>query len=267
MHQTGGVQDATPAVAAIQLTKRFGATVAVDGIDLHVPAGSMFGFVGPNGAGKTTTLKMMTGLLRPDHGTVVVDGIDVWRDPTAAKARFGVLPDDLHLFERLTGAELLYFMGRLRRLDGRDIGARVPELLAVFGLDDAAAKLVADYSQGMRKKIALAAAVLHAPSVLFLDEPFESVDPVSAHTIQEVLQRFCAAGGTVLLCTHVLDVVERLCDTVAIAARGRVAAVGPIAEVLGDGRLEDAFVRLVGGAAPAGGLAWLARPHPGVLSP
>jgi ABC-2 type transport system ATP-binding protein len=256
VHQTGGV-DSTAAVEARGLTKRFGATVAVDGVDLHVPWGSMFGFVGPNGAGKTTSLKMMTGLLRPDGGTVVVDGIDVWRNATAAKARFGVLPDDLHLFERLTGAELLYFVGRLRRLDGRDIGARVPELLSVFGLQDAAARLVADYSQGMRKKIALAAAVLHAPRVLFLDEPFESVDPVSAYTIQEVLQRYCAGGGTVLLCTHVLDVVERLCDTVAIVDRGRVVAVGPIDDVRGGERLEDAFVRLVGGAAPGGGLAWL----------
>jgi ABC-2 type transport system ATP-binding protein len=250
------------AVEARGLTKRFGVTVAVDGIDLCVPAGSMFGFVGPNGAGKTTTLKMMTGLLRPDRGTVVVAGIDVWRDSIAAKARFGVLPDDLHLFERLTGAELLYFIGRLRRLDGGDIATRVPELLGVFGLEDAAARLVADYSQGMRKKIALAAAVLHAPSVLFLDEPFESVDPVSAHTIQEVLQRFCTAGGTVLLCTHMLDVVERLCDEVAIVARGRVATVGPIDAVRAGGRLEDAFVRLVGGAAPTTGLAWLESRSP-----
>ena len=255
-YQTGAMEQ-PPAVAARALTKRFGSTVAVDAVDLMVPAGSMFGLVGPNGAGKTTTLKMMTGLLRPDAGSVIVDGIDVWRDASAAKASFGVLPDDLHLFERLTGAELLYFTGRLRRLGAHDIGARVPELLAVFGLQDAAAKLVADYSQGMRKKIALAAAVLHAPPVLFLDEPFESVDPVSAHTIQEVLHRFCAAGGTVLLCTHVLDVVERLCDTVAIVDRGHVVAVGPIDEVRGAGRLEDAFVRLVGGAAPAGGLAWL----------
>jgi ABC-2 type transport system ATP-binding protein len=246
-----------PAVATRGLTKQFGATVAVAGLDLDVPTGALFGLVGPNGAGKTTSLKMMTALLRPDAGTVVVDGVDVWRDPLTAKARFGALPDDLRLFERLTGGELLYYLGRIRRLDESTLGARIPELLAVLGLDGAAAQLVADYSQGMRKKIALAAAVLHAPRVLFLDEPFESVDPVSAHTIQEVLARFCAAGGTVIFSSHVLDVVERLCDRVGIVDHGRLVANGTIAEVRGGGRLEDAFVRLVGATPTSVDLSWL----------
>src|SRR5690242_10224525 len=175
--------DRPPAVVIRGLTKHFGLTTAVDHIDLAVAAGSLFGLIGPNGAGKTTTLRMATGLLRPDEGAVAVDGIDVWGDPLAAKARFGVLPDDLHLFERLTGREFLTFLGRLRKLDATTITTRVAELFSVVALDDAQTTLVADYSQGMRKKIALAAAVLHAPRVLFLDEPFESVDPVSAHSI------------------------------------------------------------------------------------
>jgi ABC-2 type transport system ATP-binding protein len=247
-----------PAVVVRGLTKRFGPTVAVAGIDLTVPAGSLFGLIGPNGAGKTTTLRMATALLRPDAGSVEVDGVDVWRDPLGAKARFGVLPDDLRLFERLTGWEFLTFLGRLRRLEPTVIASRVPELFAVLGLDDARGKLVADYSQGMRKKIALAAAILHAPSVLFLDEPFESVDPVSAHTIQEVLQRFCAGSGTVVFSTHVLDVVERLCDSVAVIDRGQVVAQGAMDDVRGGERLEDVFVRLVGGLhAPGAELDWL----------
>jgi ABC-2 type transport system ATP-binding protein len=192
---------------------------------------------------------------------VTVDGIDVWGDPLAAKARFGVLPDDLHLFERLTGREFLTFLGRLRKLDATTITTRVAELFSVLALDDAQTTLVADYSQGMRKKIALAAAVLHAPRVLFLDEPFESVDPVAAHTIQIVLQRFCAGGGTVVFSTHVLDVVERLCDSLAIVDRGRVVAQGSMADVRAGERLEDVFVRLVGGHAVAGeALEWLGGP-------
>ncbi len=214
--------------------------------------------IGLNGAGKTTTIRMITGLLRPDAGRVIVDGVDVWADPVTAKAHFGVLPDDLHLFERLTGREFLSFLGRLRRLDVATIAARVDELFTVLGLEDASNKLVADYSQGMRKKIALAAAILHAPSVLFLDEPFESVDPVSAHTIQGVLQRFCAAAGTVVFSTHVLDVVERLCDAVAVVDHGRIVSQGTMAEVRGAERLEDVFVRLVGGLATQDeGLGWL----------
>jgi ABC-2 type transport system ATP-binding protein len=250
-----------PALVVRGLSKRFGSTVAVGGIDLTVPAGSLFGLIGPNGAGKTTTLRMVTGLLRPDTGDIKIDGVDVWTDPVTAKTRFGVLPDDLHLFERLTGFEFLSFLGRLRRLDARALNERVPELLTVLGLDDAADKLVADYSQGMRKKIALAAAILHAPRVLFLDEPFESVDPLSAHTIQEVLRRFCDGGGTVLFSTHVLDVVERLCDSVALIDRGNVVAAGSMAEVRGGERLEDVFVRVVGMKEVASdGLGWLRAP-------
>jgi ABC-2 type transport system ATP-binding protein len=169
------------------LRKSFGAKVAVGGIDLDIPHGCFFGLVGPNGAGKTTTLGMVTGLLRPDAGLVLIDGVEVWRDPVAAKRRIGVLPEDLRLFDRLSGAELLTYNGLLRGMPAAVVEARASELLEVLGLADAAGTLVVDYSHGMRKKIALAAALLHAPRVLFLDEPFEAIDPVSARTIRGLL--------------------------------------------------------------------------------
>ena len=240
------------------LVKRFGAKVAVAGLSLDVPRGSFFGLVGPNGAGKTTTLRMATGLLRPDAGQVWVEGIDVWADPTAAKARIGVLPEDLRLFERLTGAELLTYHGLLRRMDPRDIAARGDELIAVLGLSDAAATLVVDYSHGMRKKIALAAALLHNPRLLVLDEPFEAIDPVSARTIKGVLERYTAGGATVVFSSHVMELVESLCDRVAVVAGGQVVAAGTLEEVRRGRSLEDAFVHLVG-ADDLGrnGLGWL----------
>jgi ABC-2 type transport system ATP-binding protein len=249
------------------LVKRFGDKVAVGGLDLEVPAGSFFGLVGPNGAGKTTTLRMTTGLLRPDAGTAVVDGTDVWRTSASlvsAKVRIGVLPEDLKLFDRLTGSELLAYTGELRSMQAGVIAERSIELLDVLGLGDAAGTMVVDYSQGMRKKMGLACALLHAPRVLFLDEPFESVDPVSARTIRAVLQRFTSvAGGTVVFSSHVMDTVERLCDHVAIMGGGRLLAVGPIDEVRGGRPLEDVFVELVGAGADAGeGLAWLGTTPP-----
>ena len=240
------------------LVKRFGAKVAVAGLSLDVPRGSFFGLVGPNGAGKTTTLRMATGLLRPDAGQVWIEGIDVWADPVAAKARIGVLPEDLRLFERLTGAELLTYHGLLRRMDPRDIAARGDELIAVLGLSDAAATLVVDYSHGMRKKIALAAALLHNPRLLVLDEPFEAIDPVSARTIKGVLERYTAGGATVVFSSHVMELVESLCDRVAVVAGGQVVAAGTLEEVRRGRSLEDAFVHLVG-ADDLGrnGLGWL----------
>jgi ABC-2 type transport system ATP-binding protein len=218
----------------------------VAGVDLDVPTGSFFGLVGPNGAGKSTTLKMTTGLLRPDAGRAVVVGIDVWDTPVEAKRRIGVLPEDLRLFDRLSGAELLEFNGLLRGMDPAVIAARSRDLLDVLGLADAAGRLVVDYSQGMRKKIALACALLHAPRVLFLDEPFESVDPVSARTIREVLEHYTASGATVVFSSHVMETVERLCDRVAVMHQGRLVAAGSVEEVRGGRSLEDAFIDLVG---------------------
>ncbi|WP_210492088.1 ABC transporter ATP-binding protein [Patulibacter sp. SYSU D01012] len=238
-----------PALAIHGLVKRFGAKAAVDGIDLAVPRGAFYGIVGANGAGKTTTLRMVSGLLRPDRGTVAVAGADVWRDPAEAKARIGVLPDGLPTFERLTGRDLLTFTGLLRRLPRDLVAARTEQLLEVTGLAEAADRRVEDYSHGMRKKVGLAAALLHRPALLVLDEPFEGVDPLSSRVLRGILDEYRRGGGTVVLSSHVVEVVERLCDHVAIMAAGRVLADGPAGEVLGDGTLEDVFVRHVG--APA----------------
>lgn len=241
------------------LWKRFGTTIAVAGIDLAVPRGSFFGLVGPNGAGKTTTLSMLTGLLRPDAGQVHIAGHDVWTDPVAAKRRIGVLPEGLRLFERLTGPELLTYTGLLRGLPPAEVERRSEDLRRLLGLLPAGSTLVVDYSTGMRKKIALAAALLHAPEVLFLDEPFESVDPVSARTIRDVLERYTAGGATVVFSSHVMELVERLCGQVAIIANGRVVAAGPIDQVRAGRCLEEVFVDAVGAGAVSltGGLAWL----------
>lgn len=236
----------TPALEIVNLCKRFGDRTAVDDISLRVPAGSFFGLVGPNGAGKTTTLSMAVGLLRPDRGTVRVEGLDVWADPIRARSRLGVLPDALALPERLTGRELLTFLGRLRGLTPAVAAGRADELLAVLDLAGADRTLVIDYSTGMRKKIGLAAAVLHGPSLLVLDEPFEAVDPVSALTVRAMLRRFVAAGGTVVLSSHVMATVELICDHVAVVHRGRIAAAGPLDQVRAGSTLEERFVELVG---------------------
>jgi len=250
--------DDAPVVVAHGLYKRFGPKVAVDGITLAIPHGSFYGLVGPNGAGKTTTIRMMVGLTRPDAGNVQVLGEWVWPEPGVVKRHIGVLPDDLRLFERLTGLELLTYLGLLRGLPRDVVDARADDLLNMLGLADDAGVLVADYSTGMRKKVALAAAILHAPRVLFLDEPFESVDPISARTITDVLADFRARGGTVVFSSHVMDTVERLCDHVAIAAEGRIVRSGTIADVCQGRRLEDAFVDAIGAdGRPAGRLDWL----------
>ncbi|GGL90593.1 ABC transporter ATP-binding protein [Nakamurella endophytica] len=247
------------ALALRGLTKVFDGRTVVDHIDLDVPAGSFFGLVGPNGAGKTTTLSMVTGLLRPDGGRVVLAGVDVWADPVTAKTRMGVLPDGLRLFERLSGSELLSYIGRLRGIDAATVRSRAAELMAVLDLADAGTKLVADYSTGMRKKITLAAALLHSPPVLLLDEPLEAVDPVSARAIRTVLTRYTQAGGTVVFSSHVMALVENLCSHVAVMSRGRIVAAGVVAEVRGAApSLEDAFLHLVGADdAGMGGLQWL----------
>jgi len=247
------------ALALRGLTKAFAERVAVDHIDLDVPTGSFFGLVGPNGAGKTTTLSMVTGLLRPDAGRVVVAGVDVWSDPAAAKARMGVLPDGLRLFERLSGPELLSYLGRLRGMPADVVGARAAELITVLDLAEAGNKLVADYSTGMRKKITLAAALLHSPAVLLLDEPLEAVDPVSARIIRNVLGRYTHGGGTVVFSSHVMALVEGLCTHVAVMAKGRIIAAGELSAVRGSAAsLDDAFMHLVGASdVQEGGLSWL----------
>lgn len=254
-----GAADQGYAVSVHNLWKSFGEQVAVAGIDLELPAGRFIGLVGPNGAGKTTTLSMVTGLLRPDDGTVLITGHDVWTDPVAVKSRIGVLPEGLRLFERLSGRELLAYTGRLRGLPGAEVDKRAAQLLDVLDLSAAQNKLVVDYSTGMRKKIGLAAALLHNPEVLFLDEPFEGVDPVSAQVIRGVLERYTRSGATVVFSSHVMELVESLCDWVAVMAAGRIVAQGPLADVRGDASsLQDAFLSLVG-ATERGGqdLDWL----------
>nr|WP_250890356.1 ABC transporter ATP-binding protein [Clavibacter michiganensis] len=239
------------------LTKRFDEKVAVDDVALTVRAGSFYGIVGPNGAGKTTTMSMVTGLLRPDAGTVTVNGVDVWRDPLTAKRSIGVLPDRLRLFDRLTGAQLLHYSGALRGLDAAEIRDRSADLVAAFGLEDAVGRLVTDYSAGMTKKVALACAMIHSPRVLVLDEPFESVDPVSAANVVEILQDYVAHGGTVVLSSHGMDFIQRICDHVAIIVNGRVLAAGTMDEVRAGRTLEERFVALAGGRRTAEGFSWL----------
>lgn len=232
----------------VALRKEFDELTAVDDVDLTVPAGAFYGLVGPNGAGKTTALSMAVGLLRPTAGSARVLGIDVWQDPVPAKRLLGVLPDGLALPEKLTGAELLTYWGRLRSIPVDVVAARTVELLRVLELTEAESlgTTVGEYSTGMRKKIGLATALLHSPKVLVLDEPYEAVDPVSARVLTAILRRFTAAGGSVIMSSHVMPLVEQLCDRVAIIARGRVLADGTLDEIRGDGTLEARFVDLVG---------------------
>jgi ABC-2 type transport system ATP-binding protein len=239
------------------LTKRFDQKVAVDGISLDVKVGAFYGIVGPNGAGKTTTLSMITGLLRPDAGTVAVHGADVWSDPVVAKRNMGVLPDRLRLFDRLTGAQVLYYAGVLRGLDDETVRKRTKDLVNAFSLEDALGRLVTDYSAGMMKKIALAAAMIHSPRLLVLDEPFESVDPVSAGNVTEILKSYVANGGTVVLSSHSMDLVQRICDHVAVIVDGVILADGTMSDVRGGRSLEDRFVELAGGRRAVEGLEWL----------
>lgn len=239
------------------LTKLFDDKVAVDRINLAIPSGSFYGLVGCNGAGKTTTISMVTGMLQPTEGTALIRGIDMWAEPLKAKAHLGVLPDGVHLFDKLTGEQLITYSGYLHGIDKETVASRVKDLLAAMDLTDAAGRAVADYSAGMTKKIALAAALIHAPSVLILDEPFEAVDPVSAANIQDILRGFVASGGTVILSSHVMDLVQRLCDHVAIMDSGRILAAGTVDEVRSGTSLEERFVQLVGGRTSSEGLSWL----------
>src|ERR1700722_19518245 len=247
-----------PAIAVRGLRKSFGSKEAVAGVDLEIAAGSFAGLVGPNGAGKTTSLSMMTGLLRPDAGQVVINGVDVWADPVAAKAIIGVVPAEARLFERLSGAEVLESAGRLRGMPAAQARSRAGQLLEEFDLTGDAHRLVADYSTGMRKKAALGCALIHNPRVLFLDEPLEGVDPVSADVIRRLLTRYVGSGATVLFSSHVMELVEQVCDHVSIINEGRIVATGTTAEVRGGKTLQQAFIDLVGSRAGEGDeLSWL----------
>jgi ABC-2 type transport system ATP-binding protein len=240
------------------LRKSFDKKEAVARIDLDIAAGSLSGLVGPNGAGKTTTLSMMTGLLRPDAGQILIKGLDVWADPVAAKAVIGVVPAEARLFERLSGEEVLEYAGRLRGLPAAEARSRAAQLLDVLDLAADAKRLVADYSTGMRKKAALGCALIHNPSVLFLDEPLEGVDPISADVIRRLLTRLVGGGATVLFSSHVMELVEQVCDHVSVIDKGRILATGTTDEVRGGKTLQQAFIDLVGTRAKdEEGLTWL----------
>ncbi len=255
------------AITAQGLTRTFGSRAAVDSLSLTVERGEFFGFLGPNGAGKSTTIKMLVGMQRPSAGSCAICGVDVWRDPLAAKSLLGVLPEHLNLYERLTGRELVEFAGRLYDLPKAEARRRTGALLDALLLAPDADKLVIDYSVGMRKKVALAAALVHRPQVLFLDEPFEGVDPVSSRVIRDILRDLTASGTTIFFSSHIMEVVERLCTRVGILNAGRLVAVGTIDElrrVAGlsnpdvlPASLEDVFLALIGAERREGGLEWL----------
>jgi ABC-2 type transport system ATP-binding protein len=219
------------AIVTEKLTRRFGGLTAVDGIDLTVAAGQFFGFLGPNGAGKSTTIKMLTGLLAPTSGRVQLLGIDFVSDPVAVKRQIGVVPEGMGLFERLTGTEYLNFVGRMYGLDRATTRQRSEELLEFMQLADRPKSVIADYSHGMQKKLALAAAVIHGPRILFLDEPFEGVDALAAGALKALLGRMTERGVTIFLTSHVLEIVERLCSHVAIIHKGRLVAQGSLEEL------------------------------------
>jgi len=232
------------------LRRTFGDLAAVDGIDLAVPAGSLYGFLGPNGAGKSTTIKCLIGLLRPSGGSMRILGLDPLEEPVAVKRQVGVVPEDLALYERLSALETLSFVGQVHGLAASEIASRSEELLELMDLSEAAASLVADYSHGMRKKLALAAALLPAPRLLFLDEPFEGIDAIASRQIRNTLLRFVKGGSTIFLTSHILDIVEKLSDHLGIIHKGKLIAQGSMDDLRnGDGgrtSLEELFLSLVG---------------------
>ena len=275
--------DSAPTISTTGLTRRFGDLLAVDGVNLQVAPGQFFGFLGPNGAGKSTTIKMLTGLLAPTSGQIEILGLNLNTDPVNVKRQIGVVPEGMALFGRLTGSEFLNFAGRMYGLDRTTAAQRAAELLEFMQLADQPKKLVTDYSHGMQKKLAMAAAVIHGPKVLFLDEPFEGVDAIAAGTLKAMLQGMIARGATIFLTSHVLEIVERLCSHLAIIHHGRLVAQGSLEELRagveaqalaagagpsGDGAaresassekltLEEIFLRIVGGSRQEQELSWL----------
>jgi ABC-2 type transport system ATP-binding protein len=248
------------AIETFDLVRRFGDFTAVDHVNLRVGRGGFFGFLGPNGAGKSTTIKMLTGLLAPTSGRIRVLGRDLEGEALEVKRRIGVVPEDLNLFERLTGAEMLTFTGRMYGMERSETASRAAELLALMELDTEPKKLVVEYSHGMKKKLSLACALIHRPEILFLDEPFEGVDALASRTLKNLLSKLTERGLTVFLTSHVLEIVERLCTDIAIISQGKLVAAGSLDElrrgiaVETDGgatssplSLEDYFIHVIGG--------------------
>ncbi len=247
----------TAALELTSLTKRFGDKTAVGDLSLSIPQGSFLGLLGRNGAGKSTTLKMATGLLQPTSGTVRVLGLDMAQDPIAIKRQIGTMPEDMALLDMLTGPQYLRFVGRMYGLEDAILDGRTAELFEKLDLQPGPKTLIADYSFGMKKKIALCAAILHGPKLLFLDEPFEGIDAVTNRTIKDILLGLQARGTTLVLTSHILDVVEKLCPLIAIIDDGRLKSYGTLEELRTGGvSLESRFVDLVGGTR-TGELSWL----------
>ena len=240
------------------LHKVYGSKAAVDGLDLTVAQGSFFGFLGPNGAGKTTTIHILIGLIPATAGEVEILGLPLEPNLLAIKKRIGVVPDENVLFDRLTGREFLHFVGRMYGLDRGLVAARSRELLTLFELDNQPRKLIAEYSKGMKKRVALAAALIHRPQLFLLDEPFEGVDPVGARLMKDILLAQVRQGATIFLTSHVLEVVERLCDRVAIINQGKMVTETSMDDLRSStATLEDTFVRMVGGERVTQNLDWL----------
>ncbi len=255
----------TPTIQTENLTRRFGDLTAVDRLNLTVPRGVIFGFLGPNGAGKSTTINMLTSLLPPTAGTATVGGFDIQREPLEVKRRIGVMPEEFSLYERLTASEQIELVGRLHGLSHAEIEQRIPALLDLLELEDSAGKMILDYSHGMRKKTLLACALVHTPEILFLDEPFGGIDPISTRAIKEVLRDMVdQRGTTVFFSTHVMELAERFCDQVGIINKGQLVGVGSIPELRqraglpDDAPLEDVFIHTVGAEVEEEGLlGWL----------
>jgi ABC-2 type transport system ATP-binding protein len=234
------------------LTKRYGSFTAVDGLDLEIPAGTLFGFLGPNGAGKTTTLRMIAGILRPSGGRVEIAGEDVAANPLAAKARLGYIPDRPFVYDKLTGAEFLRFTASLYGQEGPVIERRIEELLELFELTPWKDELTESYSHGMRQKLIISSALVHRPEVIVVDEPMVGLDPKSGRLLKDLFRKFVERGGTVLMSTHTLEIAEGMCDRIAIIRGGRLIACGTMAELreqhdAGDATLEELFLKLTGG--------------------
>lgn len=265
-HTQGSMVGAEDAIVIRDLNRVFGQKVAVNHLNLRVARGEFFGFLGPNGAGKSTTIKMVVGQLRPSSGEVWVGGVDVWKDPLRARSITGVLPEQMNFYERLTGRESIDFAGRMYGVPGVEVRKRTEELLRVLDLINDADKLIVDYSVGMRKKVALAAAIIHRPQVLFLDEPFEGIDPVSSRVIRDILHELTRSGTTIFFSSHIMEVVERLCTRVGIINQGTLVAEGTLQELrerasgngsAKDATLEDIFLNVIGVRDEAHNLSWL----------
>jgi ABC-2 type transport system ATP-binding protein len=247
-----------PAIAVRDLRKVYDGKAAVDGLNLTVPRGSFFGFLGPNGAGKSTTIRMLTGLIPPTSGSIELFDLPLDGNEMAIKQRIGLVPDESLLFDRLTGTEFLEFVGRMYHLARPLAQHRALELLELFELSNERRKLIAEYSKGMRKRIAMAASLIHRPDLFLMDEPFEGVDAVGARLMKDILLDQVRHGATIFITSHVLEVVERLCDYAAIINEGKIVAEGTMADLrAGSETLEDVFVRTVGGSREYDKLEWL----------